>query len=418
MRRVTPSQRGAYLHPALESGTPARNSNPLARVLYGWSVFLCRALLDVEPAARLDMHNALLKYRLKNPAVSPLVPALMMDILSLPLEQKPSQTCQQILVQLIEFHRTSPFRLRDARTMDVKHDWCQFMAQGRNKCNPVNEDRSGSLTSATMSATLAYVADGVSTADLGSGDQAAQAVADAFRDQQKAFHELVKSVSEREATDNTWMESAAELLSRSTSQAAAAIAARLNVLASQNEGTALAEHTMASTLTAALVVGDQALIYSLGDSPALLYQRSLKRLLKLTLEHNVETDHLVNREGAQFLVKAKDQSLTRFVGAVWTDNGCYQARKDTPLLLKIQLSPGDVLVLASDGLIDGIDAFDESAALKSLEVAVCAGLVGNADARVLAQRIVDLADGQRSNDNITANVLVISENGQEARKNV
>ena len=299
--------------------------------------------------------------------------------------------------------------------MDVSHDWSQFSAQGRHKANPVNEDRSGALTAPLASVTLAYVADGISTAELGSGDKAAQAVANAVAACRNKFVEMANDISRSATDDASWAVSSASLLEKVAFEAGKAIATELDYLASLDGAAHAVEHTMGSTLTAAVAVGDQAVIHALGDSPALLYQGSLKRLIKLTMDHNVSSDPDAATDGTQALAGSEGQALTRLIGAVLDTEDRYAARNDEPLRLKIQLSPGDVFVLASDGLVNSVDPYDEVCALRRLEEVIQEGLASGANARVLAQRLVDLADNEKSNDNITANVLVISGKNQGGR---
>ncbi len=164
---------------------------------------------------------------------------------------------------------------------------------------------------------------------------------------------------------------------------------------------------MSSTLASALVARDQALVRHLGDSAVWLYSPTRQIFTKLTNDHSAcqEKDFSLESD-------AQDAALTRVVGA------CQFSEPDNAFLpqqqqaesLRVQLRPGDLLLVASDGLVDGIDQPTEQDKTDLLAQAVEALVAKNTPLPQLVRHLVSLAEDGLSCDNITlVGVKVLNE---------
>jgi len=165
---------------------------------------------------------------------------------------------------------------------------------------------------------------------------------------------------------------------------AAIIAANAAVRLASTEGN---QHGMGTTLVAAVLEGDRLVVGNVGDSRAYLYKGG--RWAQLTVDHSY-VNELV-RQGTVKLedvhkvdLKGLESVITRAIGA---------ASEVEPDFYSVELSEGDTLLLASDGLTRyaGDAAFGV--------------LIDTADLKGSCARLIQAAKDAGGADNITCLLL-------------
>lgn len=229
----------------------------------------------------------------------------------------------------------------------------------------VNEDQSwvGQLNNG---ATLAIVADGMGGHQA--GDVASQLAVDAFRSMFTMSAEKI----------NLSLQEGKMLIRQAIANANEAVYA----MAAQNDR----YHNMGTTIVAALLKQDRAVIGHVGDSRA--YKVSEGNITQLTVDHSlvnelVKSGQLSEEEAADH---PRRNVLTRAVG---TDP---QVEIDVQM---VEWSPDDVLLLCSDGLTNRISDQQILAAVTNEELEI--------DAK--ADHLIQLALDAGGDDNITVVLL-------------
>jgi serine/threonine protein phosphatase PrpC len=154
--------------------------------------------------------------------------------------------------------------------------------------------------------------------------------------------------------------------------------------------------TMGTTLVCACLEGTRAVIGNVGDSRAYLIRNGT--CAQITQDHSLLAEAL--RSGGISLESAAASSLqsviTRAIGV-----------EDTvePDLFAAQLEPGDVLLLASDGLTRY--AHDEQ---------ILAAVEGNADLATACKSLIDFANNSGGADNVTCILLRAIENPESEKQ--
>jgi PPM family protein phosphatase len=139
---------------------------------------------------------------------------------------------------------------------------------------------------------------------------------------------------------------------------------------------------MGSTIVCAIVDGGRAFLANVGDSPAFLVSDG--QVEQLTRDHSwaaeqVSAGSLAAEEAEQHPFR---HVLTRCLGA--------EAEVEVELYPPRDLSPGDALVLCSDGLTEHVQPDEIAPALASADTPKAA-----------AQALIDLANQRGGHDNIT-----------------
>jgi serine/threonine protein phosphatase PrpC len=281
-------------------------------------------------------------------------PSNLVDLLAAAIEASVKEqcrmTCRELLDRALRALKTSVFKLRPAANATLAHDSFGYSVQGLNKAGG-NEDRWGAWQHGPAS--LLLVADGVSTADLGSGSVAAEELVQLIGTSDYGRRALVEAVSDCEAETGAWARRAQVFLDELLRRAHFQIVKRANSLARERAGRVVAQHPMSTTATLAFVFGDQAVIGWVGDSPAWIYSPARGLVSRITAAQNV------GRESEfRFEPTGGNAALTQTVG------GCDFApteRKYVPAPLRpefvtVQLEVGDLVILGSDGVVDGIEA--------------------------------------------------------------
>lgn len=347
--RLTEYQQAAgagRIHRGLQRGLDGIDLQ--AASFHGFAVLLAEVLLGKTAATTVELLDSIRRLPPER------TPSNLVDLLAGAIEasvkERPHMKCRELLDRSLRSLKTSVFRLRPATNASLAHECFGYSVQGLHKTGG-NEDRWGAWQHGP--ATLLVVADGVSTADLGSGSVAAEEIVQLIGTSYYGRTAFSDTVSNCVADPGGWAQRAQELLEGLLRKAHHQIVKRTNSLARERPGRSAAEHPMSSTATLAFVYGDQATVGWVGDSPAWIYSPTRGIVSRVTAAQNVGRESEFRFESAP-----ENASLTQTVG------GCdfspverkYVPASLQPEFVTIQLEVGDLLILGSDGVVDGIEA--------------------------------------------------------------
>jgi serine/threonine protein phosphatase PrpC len=379
-----------------------------ATLLGSFARFLLEVFLSVAGENKVEILTALQRCRRRQFTLPPDLLELFREVLERPLTERPALSCRDLASAVLERFRSSPFVYRSVLNVSCGQEVFAYSVMGLNKTEPVNEDRVCCYQRGPVS--FGFVADGVSTVDLGTGEMAAEEIVRLFRQEfQPRFDDLADELRQHSLLDPAadWVGPASEFLNDFVRRVNERVVAVANQLWNPESGKK-PEAPMCATLTAALVLFDQALVASVGDSPALLYRPGPERLLKLTVEDHADLDDSLPPE-----LDVDPKALTRVVGMGRLDPefGMFMALPLQPPLLRVQLNEGDLLLLASDGLVECIDEPGGPERLRRLAETLRRGHSG--PLRPLVRELIALGEDGLSDDNISATVFRVVGGGSE-----
>jgi protein phosphatase len=268
------------------------------------------------------------------------------------------------------------------------------------KQRPVNEDALLVRREPARAKAMLLVADGVSHATLGSGDEASRILvaAAAERWERLCGGRLLSAEVAPRVAEN--------LLLSVVRAANDAIAARASLLAG-GKASADAE-VMATTAVLALADGNRAHLLNLGDSRAYLFSGG--EIEAMTCDHDVRHEMLRKRRPlAEVAAAAGGSQLTRYVGRLEPRAGAFVPVDPEPDFVHIPLFPEDRLLLCSDGLSDYVGMTEREA-----DEAIARVLGEFRDPARAAFELVVLANRAGGGDNITCIVLDVHRPEEEA----
>jgi len=111
---------------------------------------------------------------------------------------------------------------------------------------------------------------------------------------------------------------------------------------------------MGTTLLEVIICADRAFVCSIGDSRAYLYRQ--ERLQQITTDHTVADYYLKRGEDINFMPKAYFSMLTKAIGT---------QPEVEPDLYAFDLSQGDIMLMATDGLFNMLDKIEMQSLLAS-----------------------------------------------------
>jgi serine/threonine protein phosphatase PrpC len=152
-------------------------------------------------------------------------------------------------------------------------------------------------------------------------------------------------------------------------------------------GTQPEHHGMGTTLVAACIEDSKLYIGNVGDSRAYMIQNG--QCMQLTVDHSylnelIRTGTIAVEDADTVDLKGMESVITRAVGVTASID---------PDFFAVELTPGDVILLASDGLTRYLNPSD------------IALLVSNCDLDLSCQRLIALAKERGGADNITVILL-------------
>jgi protein phosphatase len=266
---------------------------------------------------------------------------------------------------------------------------------GRLKCQamPVNQDASYiGLDPATRRGIL-LVADGVSTADVGSGDLASSMVREAVR---SAWEGPVGDIlrSHKGPLPQEWAKTALEAILEDANARIYAYLKQPIFVGSLGPST----HPPGSTAVLAILDADRLALANIGDSR--LYLLRDGALEQMTVDQDLRTELLkAGRDPRAAADPGALGALTQSVGSFFFDSeGSIITRSLEADVQALYLRTGDRLLLCSDGVPDCLgDGADELMARE---------LGSGSEAEPIAKRLCKLADDALGADNITALVVL------------
>jgi serine/threonine protein phosphatase PrpC len=369
-----------------------------AASFHAFAVLLVEVLLGRTAVTTAELLDLLRKMP-SDTAPSNLVD-LLVEAVEASLREPPTTTCRGLLSRALDCLQTSVFRLGTRVNMNAAHDAFGYSVQGLHKPGG-NEDRWGAWRSGPAS--LLLVADGVSTADLGTGSIAAEEIHQLVGHSEHGLPAFEEAVARCVTDSRAWSRHAEAFLGNLLLRAHARVLKRTILLAKDRpRGSPPARHPMSSTATVAFILGDQAVIGWVGDSPAWVHSPARGIFVRVTTAQNVGRE-----QEFSFSSRRSDAALTQTIGACdYSREDCkYVAARIRPEFVTVQLAPGDLLLLGSDGLVDGIGAGSgqENETRFAAEVRRVAGQKKALNR--LARNLIDPAENGSSHDNITVVVL-------------
>jgi serine/threonine protein phosphatase PrpC len=369
-----------------------------AASVFSFALFLLDVFLGIQGQTRAELQDALEKCRSRSgTGIPPGLPELFRPLVTASAGKPLGWTCRDLVAAVLRSYRDSPFICSPTFVLTVSHSRFAYSVPGLNK-EGSNEDRYHVCRCGQ--ATLLAVADGVSTADLGSGSLAAEEIVRWLDLTGRKRFEAAVARCLAEAT--AWPEEAERFLGEFFQSAHQHVIDQINGLFQGWTEAEPPKHPMCSTLVSAFVLGDQAIIRHVGDSPAWLYSPARNLFCKLTEEH-----HAGRERAFTFESDRQETALTRVIGdcELALSGKEYVAVEPRADLVRVQLRPGDLLLLSSDGLVDGIDEPETHARVTRLEGETRRLVQAGTDLKKLVRKLMALAEEGRSNDNITVAAL-------------
>lgn len=389
-----------WMHPALRKREIPPELTPAAASTHSYAYWILHTLTRLPPAANQDaLLNQIERFRVYNPHLPNELRTWLRTWLRLPADsgQTPLD-CWQALEALVNDHETP----REIAT--AQHQFGGESLFGRNKRGHQNEDTLVILDD-VPGVTFLAVADGVSTATLGTGGQASFTVRELADRQRRSLTERLTAL----VASATWEADGWQLIEEFFENAHRSIVDKINSHLTDDEEVPATAATMSSTLVLALVRGNRALIGHWGDSRA--YRLSPQGAVRLTEDHNVEMEALQRARESRYERPDQGASLVRVLGQCRYDP---ETRRFAAVEQKVSrdtclLGADDWLLLCSDGLLSGLKG--ESEAEKEQRLLAILGRHHESSCRELARQIARTADDDKGDDNITAVLLRVVAEG-------
>lgn len=263
----------------------------------------------------------------------------------------------------------------------------------KGQAMPVNQDALFVGMDAPSRRGMLLVADGVSTADVGSGDLASSLVREAVKN---AWEGPVGDIlrSHKGALPQEWAKTALEAILEDANARIYAFLKQPIFVGSLGPGT----HPPGSTAILGIVDGDRLTLANIGDSRVYLLRGGA--LEQLSVDQDLKTELL--RSGRDPRAAADPSALgalTQSVGSFFFDSeGNIITRPLQPDVQVVHLRSGDRMLWCSDGVPDCLG--------ESADEVMARELAAGAEAEPIARRLCRLADEALGADNITALVLL------------
>lgn len=286
--------------------------------------------------------------------------------------------------------RTSP---RGASPASISVAAATELGRLKGQAMPVNQDAFYVGLDAGSKRGLLLVADGVSTADVGSGDLASGMVREAVRNAWEGpVGEILRT--HKGPLPQEWAKTALEAILEDANARIYAFLKQPIFVGSLGPGT----HPPGSTAVLGVIDGDRLTLANIGDSR--LYLLRDGALEQMTVDQDLKTELLKSGRDPR---SAADPSalgaLTQSVGSFFFDSeGNIVTRPLQPDVQSIHLRAGDRMLWCSDGVPDCLG--------ESAEEIMARELGSPDEAEPIAKKLCRMADEALGADNITALVLL------------
>ncbi|MCK6510120.1 protein phosphatase 2C domain-containing protein [Myxococcota bacterium] len=401
--QLKPHQRAFrhLMHPQLSRQLPDDLDSYLPSAMcYSFVLFFLRQL---HPMAEQWVHQkALDRLRALLPWLPPALPALLQHVTSTERSHQEQGATTRFWKQVEEIFLQDLHLQKHSSFCDLEIEKESYQVSGRLKAGPL-QDAELCVSPIPNAFWMGGVADGVSTADLGSGEEAAREVA-------RCFSVLGATSMPLLAQPTAWPIAVSDFWATFAKQAHTAIAQRCEELRASHLAPETIQDPMSSTFVAAMILGDRASIAWLGDSPAWHYRAGEGRLIRLTVEDSQLYERLRAGEWDALSTPTDgDNHLSRFLGMAYPSEQETNTSLDLmkPHQLFVQLQEGDILLLASDGLLCGIGGLSPFVQDQKLEQKIKECLQQDPSLRRLVLFLVQEAD-QYGDDNISLIAVRVS----------
>lgn len=258
---------------------------------------------------------------------------------------------------------------------------------------PVNQDAWFIGFDAATRRGLLLIADGISTADVGSGDLASAKVFEAVRDAWEGPVGEILRTHTGTLTDN-WHRTVLEAVLDDANTRIYSFLKQPIFVGMLDPMT----HSPGSTAILGLLDGDQLTVATVGDSCLYLLRNGILELV--SVEQNLYTRLVQERRDPRDVADMDSLgALTHSVGNFFFDNdGGISLRRLEPRLLTLNLCAGDRVLMCSDGVPDCLGSNAPQLITRELSA--------DSDAQTIAASLCRLADETLGADNITALVLL------------
>ncbi|MBF0502857.1 MAG: SpoIIE family protein phosphatase [Candidatus Riflebacteria bacterium] len=370
---------------------------------FGFFVFLASVLLDIKISEKLSFLEKIEKKRVRAGSMNPEIPEYFVKIIE-ESSKDPSQfSIRDNLEKIIVMFRENPLKLNSLPSTDILHDIFANSVMGNKKKSRSNEDE---VLCESLAPNISFlmVTDGVSTANLGSGKLAAEEIRRTYDLLFKSqFEELAKKlVTPGSGSDHSsWSSAAEQLMLNFARESHTRVVNLINAELIRNKPDAPEKivHTMSATLVCSMIFGDQAVMLHIGDSPAWLYSPSRKRFFRISTDDTVEQE-----SGYSHQEREDAEALTRVIGMCDFDQEkmTFVPADINMKKYEVQLAPGDLLFLASDGLHKCIDQPTDPLREAALRARVEKSCSGAGDMDQICVSLIKLANDEGlGSDNIT-----------------
>jgi serine/threonine protein phosphatase PrpC len=268
---------------------------------------------------------------------------------------------------------------------------------GRLKCQsmPVNQDAWFFGFDASSRRGIVLVADGVSTADVGSGDLASSMVREAVR---SAWEGPVGDIlrEHKGPLPDEWAKAALEAILEDANARIYAFLKQPIFVGSLGPST----HPPGSTAVLGILEADKLTIANLGDSRLYLLRDGM--LEQMTVDQDLRTELLqAGRDPRAIQDQAALGALTHSVGSFFFDHeGGINSRPLEADVKPMFLRSGDRILICSDGVPDCLG--------EAAEETIARELANDENPEAIARQLCKLADEALGGDNMTALVLLAS----------
>ncbi|MGC4117351.1 MAG: SpoIIE family protein phosphatase [Myxococcales bacterium] len=345
---------------------------------------LCYSLLTGRmPADRGDFPLArIFRPQLPHGAVTALARAMS------PRPADRYESCRAFGLDLVG--RTSP---RGASPAGISVAASTELGRLKGQAMPVNQDAFYVGLDATSKRGLLLVADGVSTADVGSGDLASGMVREAVKNAWEGpVGEILRT--HKGPLPQEWAKTALEAILEDANARIYAFLKQPIFVGSLGPGT----HPPGSTAVLGVIDGDRLTLANIGDSR--LYLLRDGALEQMTVDQDLKTELLKSGRDPR---SAADPSalgaLTQSVGSFFFDSeGNIVTRPLQADVQSLHLRAGDRMLWCSDGVPDCLG--------ESADEVMARELATGDEAEAISKRLCRLADEALGADNITALVLL------------
>jgi serine/threonine protein phosphatase PrpC len=319
---------------------------------YAFTFFLMELLFPEIPYKKLPLDVALDYATLWHVNFSPEYKNYISSLLVFE-KNNMVQTCTEILNQTIDIIENSSYKYRPYQNSVILVDYGDRRGRGKSGKSHSEDDYEIIRVNDT-DRIFVMIADGVSTADLGRGEFISGKIREVILLREEQIRDKLQDLP----TDDhpQFLSESRNLLSELVNE--------INIQATEKLNEALTftgaeaekiNNPMSSTILLGVVCGNWCSFAHLGDSE--IIHRKNGRSSIVNLPHNVHRERIleaVKQNSPYTRHQEKDDSLTRIIPMVHSNDDSYSAREDLSAdldFINFALENGDMVFLATDGLL-------------------------------------------------------------------